>query len=191
VTVTGSAAANTQDGDNDLEAAQTTDASSGDGVGGQVVGVVTAGDTAIDATNRSSDVDVITGDATSANDSDTFAGLLGGDAVTAITQSNEVALTDSDDNTVTQTNTATVTDVTAANVQDGDNQTRLTQTADASSGDGVGGQIIGAVTSARGSADVDMANTSTDLDVQTGETGRTNFAVLFVGLVTGNAGAGP
>ena len=40
---------------------------SGDAVGGQVVGVSSSGDTSIDSTNRSEDVDVSTGDATGRN----------------------------------------------------------------------------------------------------------------------------
>src|SRR5688572_7897127 len=56
-------ATNVQEGDNDDETDQSGDAGSGDAVAGQVVGGVSSGDTSIDATNRSEDVDVDTGDA--------------------------------------------------------------------------------------------------------------------------------
>src|SRR5918996_1180288 len=55
-------------GDADSAADQSGSASSGDGVAGQVAGVVSAGDASVDATNRSDDVSVATGDANGTND---------------------------------------------------------------------------------------------------------------------------
>ncbi|MEX2539234.1 MAG: hypothetical protein WD646_11370 [Actinomycetota bacterium] len=180
------AAANTQDGDNELEVAQSAQAVSGDGVGGQVIGVVSAGGASVDATNRSSDVDVSTGDSASTNDSDAFVGLLaqGGAGVT-IDQTNIASFTDSSFNTLTQSNDATIlADGTAANKQTGDNEFDLSQRADASSGDGVGGQVIGVVTATGGSADVVAANTSEDVDISSGDAASTNDSEAFVGLLT-------
>ena len=47
-------------GANPLSRVQIADATSGDGVGGQVIGVVSAGDASIDARNESEDVDIDT-----------------------------------------------------------------------------------------------------------------------------------
>src|SRR5688572_21730738 len=55
------------EGDADGEVEQEGSASSGDGVAGQVAGVVSAGDASVDATNRSDDVEVQTGNATGTN----------------------------------------------------------------------------------------------------------------------------
>jgi len=160
-------ASNVQEGDNEGSADQSGDAASGDAVGGQVTGVVSGGDTSVDATNRSEDVDIETGDADGFNDSASFAGLspdvsfgAGGASATA----------------------SDITDVTANNVQEGDNEVETTQHADAASGDGVGGQVIGVVTSAGGSADIVAANTSTDVDVETGDADAENAALAFGGL---------
>jgi len=157
--VANATATNVQEGDNDASSEQTGSADSGDAVAGQVAGVVSSGDASVDATNRSEDVDVETGDADSFNDSDAFVGLTAG--------------------------AATLVDIVngaAVNVQEGDNEYELTQDASATSGDGVGGQVIGVVTSAGGSADVVAANTSEDVDIETGDSTAGNSANAFVGL---------
>jgi hypothetical protein len=56
-----------QAGDISSETDQDGSSDSGDAVGGQVVGVSSSGDASIDATNRSEDVDVSTGDASGSN----------------------------------------------------------------------------------------------------------------------------
>ena len=71
-------------------------------MGGQVLGVVSAGDASMDATNRSEDVEVDTGDAFAANDVAAFVGLTAGSATVAI------AAVD-------------IFNVAATNVQEGDN----------------------------------------------------------------------
>src|SRR5437867_1048415 len=66
---------NVQDGDNDSSTSQNGSASSGDAVAGQVTGVVSSGDASVDATNKSDDVSIKTGDADGSNDAATFTGL--------------------------------------------------------------------------------------------------------------------
>jgi hypothetical protein len=160
-------ATNVQEGDNDTETDQSGESDSGDAVAGQVVGVVSSGDTSVDATNRSEDVDVETGDAEGSNSAASFTGLTAG---------SETAIA------------ADIFNLGATNVQEGDNETEVTQAAEASSGDGVGGQVIGVVTSAGGSADIVAANTSEDVDVDTGDAEAFNDAASFVGLATGCTG---
>jgi hypothetical protein len=169
--VANASATNVQVGDNENETEQSGSASSGDAVAGQVAGVVSSGDASVDATNRSEDVDVETGDATGTNDATSFVGLTGGSST---------ALSAADDN---------ILNGNAANVQLGDNEYELAQDATATTGDGVGGQVIGVVTSAGGSADVVAANTSEDVDIETGDADANNDAAAFVGLnATGTAG---
>jgi hypothetical protein len=154
-------ATNVQEGDNDTETDQAGNASSGDAVAGSVVGVVSSGDASVDATNRSEDVEVQTGDATGNNSASSFTGLTAG--------SDTFVASD-------------ILNFGATNVQEGDNETELTQSADASTGDGVGGQVIGVVTAAGGSADVVAANTSEDAEIETGESDASNDAAAFTGL---------
>jgi hypothetical protein len=159
--VDNASATNVQEGDNDSETNQSGNAQSGDAVAGQVAGVVSSGDASVDATNHSEDVDITTGDASGNNSASSFVGLTAG------------------------TNTAVLADIingAAANVQEGDNEGAITQAAEASSGDGVGGSVIGVVTSAGGSADVVAANTSKDVDLETGDADAENDASAFVGL---------
>jgi hypothetical protein len=146
-------ASNEIDGDISSETQQSGSSSSGDAVGGQVVGVVSSGDASVDSTNRSEDVDIETGDANASNEADSATGQFA-----------EVGL-----------------DVAGSNEQEGDNSTDMGQTAAATSGDGVGGSVIGVVTSAGGSADVVAANTSEDVDIETGDTSADNFIESFTG----------
>lgn len=156
---------NAQSGDNSTDATQNGSANSGDAVAGQVVGVVSAGDASVDATNRSDNVDVETGEVRARQRATTFTGL--------------VTLENSD----ADIGAADINVNDAHNIQEGDNATDLTQTANASSGDGVGGQVIGVVTSAGGSADVVAANRSTDVQIDTGGARANNDAASFVGLL--------
>jgi hypothetical protein len=156
-------ATNVQVGDNELEAAQDATAASGDGVGGSVIGVVSAGDASVDATNHSEDVDVETGDSTADNDFAAFVGLTNG-STTALNAADDILNND------------------AANVFLGDNSKELSQSADATSGDAVAGQVAGVVTSAGGSADLVLANTSEDADAESGDGDFTNDDESFTGL---------
>jgi hypothetical protein len=158
-------ATNVQEGDNDSSTDQSGSANSGDAVGGQVTGVVSSGDVSVDATNHSEDVDINTGDADGTNDAAQFTGLNAA----------------SDSNVATGAG-STILNGNAVNVQIGDNSQELSQDATATSGDGVGGSVIGVVTSAGGSADVVAANTSTGIDIDTGDADASNDAASFVGL---------
>jgi hypothetical protein len=162
-------ATNVQEGDNDTETNQSGSSASGDAVAGSVVGVVSSGDASVDATNRSEDVDITTGDASGENSASSFTGLTAG-------SSTDVA--------------ADILNGAAVNVLEGDNDTEITQAAEASTGDGVGGQVIGVVTSAAGSADIVAANTSEDADVETGDSEAFNDAASFVGLTPGCTAVG-
>jgi len=156
-------ATNVQQGDNKLDANQTATSASGDGVGGQVLGVVSAGAASVDATNKSDHVDISTGSARSSNDFGAFVGL----------------------NFATDTDVASadvLNGAPAANVQEGNNKKSLSQDANATSGDSVAGQVAGVVTSAGGSADLVLANTSTNSDTQTGDGRETNSSASFTGL---------
>ncbi len=169
--VANASATNVQVGDNEQETEQSGNAASGDAVAGQVAGVVSSGDASVDATNRSEDVDVETGDASGTNDATSFVGLTGG-STTALSAAGD-----------------TILNGNAANVFVGDNSYDLAQDATATTGDGVGGQVIGVVTSAGGSADVVAANTSEGVDIETGDADANNDAAAFVGLnATGTAG---
>jgi hypothetical protein len=170
-TVANASATNVQAGDNESASDQSGEASSGDAVAGQVAGVVSSGDASVDATNHSEDVSVETGDASGSNDAASFVGLTAG-STTAISAAGDDILNGA-----------------AANVLLGDNSYEVAQSATATSGDGVGGQVIGVVTSAGGSADVVAANTSEDVDIETGDADAANDAAAFVGLnATGTAG---
>jgi len=155
---------NVQEGDNSSDTSQDGSASSGDAVAGQVTGVVSSGDASVDATNKSEDVDIKTGDADGSNNAATFTGLNVSGTQTNVDAS-DLSLTTG-----------------ALNAQDGDNDSDISQSADASSGDGVGGEVIGVVTSAGGSADIVAANTSEDVNVDTGDADANNDAAAFVGL---------
>jgi hypothetical protein len=159
--VNNASATNVQQGDNSDETAQTGSSNSGDAVAGQVTGVVSSGNASVDATNKSDHVDVSTGDADGTNSASTFTGLTAGTSTVLL---------------------ADVLNNSATNVQEGDNSTELTQDATATTGDGVGGQVIGVVTSAGGSADIVAANTSDHVDIDTGDSDVSNDAATFTGL---------
>jgi hypothetical protein len=161
--INNASATNVQNGDNENETTQTGNAGSGDAVAGSVAGVVSSGDVSIDATNRSEDVDVETGDATGTNDAAAFVGMTAG-TQTAVVSGADL-LNDS-----------------AVNLLEGDNSYDLSQDATATSGDGVGGQVIGVVSTRGGDVDMVAANTSKDADIETGDADASNDAAAFVGL---------
>lgn len=149
---------NAQEGDNESDSDQRGEAESGDVVNGQVVGIVSSGDAEVDARNRSVNVDARSGDASGANDVSAF---VGQDA------SRGLGVSD-------------LANVTARNIQEGDNEFRSDQMAQASSGDAVGGQVAGVV----GDGDVDAIfdNLSVDVDLRTGDADTENDGAAFVGL---------
>jgi hypothetical protein len=153
-------AVNVQEGDNEVDAEQSANTKSGDGVAGQVIGGVSSGDLSVDATNRSEDVEVETGDATSENTFDAFVGLSGA--------------------TSTSIGASDIDNATATNVQEGDNEVDLSQDSDAATGDAVGGQVFGAVAS--GNTDVVLANTSEDADATSGDSEQSSDADFLTGL---------
>jgi hypothetical protein len=178
--VASSTAANVQDGNNRLNGNQTSNAATGDGVGGQVIGVVSAGAASVDASNRSVDSSVQTGDSNAANDGTIFVGQ------NTAACSADFPLATCTTGPVLGGALADVSGSAAVNLQDGDNAKTFTQSASATSGDGVAGQVTGVVTSAGGSASVVVANTSNDIDSTSGDSRFDNSQAAFVGQnVTG------
>jgi hypothetical protein len=171
--ISSSSAANIQDGSNRLSGGQTAAAATGDGVAGQVIGAVSAGAASVDASNRSTDSSVETGDSNATNDATMFVGQ-NTTACTAIV----VAACDA---TGPLLGASDVTGSFGVNVQDGNNSKTFSQNASASSGDGVAGQVTGVVTSAGGSASVVVANTSSGIDATSGESRFDNSDSDFVG----------
>ena len=164
------------EGNSDGEVEQEGSASSGDGVAGQVAGVVSAGDASVDATNRSDDVEVSTGSATGANTAtlDTHAATFLGDP-------DAENLCRADVNAEVGGAPGTATSTTGDHcINTGDAEGAIGQAADAASGDGVGGQVIGVVTSAGGSADLVLDNESSDAEIDSGDGDFTNDGDAFV-----------
>jgi hypothetical protein len=162
---------NLQDGNNRTTASQSATAATGDGVAGQVLGVVSAGAASLDATNHTSDSDVTTGNSDASNDAALFVGL------TVSRGGPDIGLVGIDD----VSDSGCFDNRLGCNVQDGNNTKTLSQNANATSGDGVAGQVSGVVTSAGGSASVVLANTSTDISADSGESNFSNDAADFVG----------
>ena len=77
---------------------------------------------------------------------------------------------------------ADVSGAQADNLQEGDNKRSLMQDASANSGDSVAGQVAGVVTSAGGSADLVLANTSSNSDTDSGDGRFNNTDTSFTGL---------
>lgn len=153
-------ASNVQEGDNELEAEQNASASSGDTVGGQVIGGVVSGDLTVDATNASEDVDLTSGDADADNGFAAFVGLTAGSS-TAL---------GADD----------IVNNQADNVQVGDNSSDILQNTAASTGDAVGGQVFGG--SVTGMVDAVLANSSEDTDANSGDADESSDIGQFTGL---------
>jgi len=157
-------ASNVQQGDNTFNSNQSVTVKSGDVVGGQVIGAVSAGNLAINATNSSTNEDLSSGDARGSNNVAAFVGLLNA-------SSTNIGAADLFNNG------------SATNVQEGDNKATANQNQDVATGDVVGGQVVGAVTSSGGSADVTLANTSSNSTTESGDSSGTGNSDLGVGLI--------
>ena len=149
----GAEASNTQDGNNSFRLSDLSSAASGDAIAGEILGVVSAGATSLDARNRSGGNTAESADAFSSNDSRSFVGLHG----------------EADDNT-------------GSNIQDGNNRRTSSHSAEATTGDAIAGQVGGVVTAAGGASSVALDNTSEGIDAETGEAEFFNVDDLFVGL---------
>lgn len=133
-----------------------TFAITGDAIGGQILGVVTAASGSTDAViaNTSDEVDIASGDAGAFDDAfaetgDAIGGQAGGISSAGTT-------------TLDSTNLSNEVGVESGEAFAFDDGVALT-------GDGVGGQLFGVVTGPSGTADVVLANTSDDVDVLTGD----------------------
>jgi hypothetical protein len=172
---TGGNCNNTQYGDNSGNVDQEGSASSGSGVAGQVSGVVSSGDVSVNASNRTDHVNVTTGNATGSNNGtmDVGTGIQIGSRASG------------------PGGTANLFNVcrrlaggpggNCNNAQYGNNDGGLDQSANASSGDGIAGQIIGAVTTSGGSARLNLDNATSHANVTTGNGTFNNNSNAFVG----------
>jgi hypothetical protein len=158
--ITSGQATNVQEGDNDLDADQSATASTGDTVGGQVIGAVTDDALSVDATNLSEDIEATSGDADADNTFDAFVGLSAA--------------------TGTSIGAADIVSGSGTNVQEGDNDADVDQFSQADTGAAVGGQVFGAV--AGGPSDIVLANTSTDAETESGDSDQDNDSDVFTGL---------
>lgn len=158
---------NVQEGDNERSSDQSGESTSGDAVAGQVVGVVSSGNASLDASNRTEDSSVETGDAEGKNASTTIVGLVNSSCGASITVDVCPAISD-------------VSNAVGTNIQEGDNEAEIVQASTVASGDGVAGQIAGLVVS--GTADLVLANSTEDSDVTTGDADFENAAASVVVL---------
>jgi hypothetical protein len=166
-------------------------------VAGQVVGAVTSagGSTSVVVANTSDNVDATTGDAHSSNAATGFVGQEGivlADILSSnvIVQGNVVECASCTPAPLSNVLAVGPT-VTAAgaNVQGGSNRLSGDQTASASTGDGVAGQVIGAVSA--GATSIDASNTSRDSSAQTGDATASNGVnAVFVGQADLGSAAG-
>ena len=163
--IASASATNVQEGDNSSETSQSGEATSGDAVAGQVVGVVSSGDTSVDATNDSDGASAESGSASGGNSSASFVGLDAGTATTIV---------------------ADIGSLAATNVQEGDNSLELTQVSNSVAGDAVAGQVIGVVTTGGATTDIVAADTCS-CSASSGGADSFNSAASFVGLSTGTA----
>jgi hypothetical protein len=126
-------------------------------------GAAARADTSITTANSSDNTETDSGDSTASNSAAVQAGHQGGGT-------SDVDASDIDNDNAT-------------NVQEGDNDIEGNQSAVSESGATVGGQIIGAQTS--GDLTVDATNSSTDVDVESGDADSSNAFAAFAGLAAG------
>ncbi len=161
---------NVQEGDNSNDTDQGGEASSGDAVSGQVVGVVSSGNASVDGTSSTENSDASSGDAYAGNDSHSFTGL-----------STKVGCGATSD-----CFGADVFSTAANNVQQGDNDTSLVQFSTVTTGDAIAGSVAGIVSG--GNASARLGNGTADSDVSTGDAEMENAFFAFTGLsVSGSA----
>lgn len=161
------ASAGVHDADHDAEVREEGSSETGDAIGGQVVGSTSDGDTEIDAANRSHDARVRSGDGAASNDIESVVWTTGlGDE---LDDDDEIALIDDDDDDVED---------------DWDFESFAT------TGDGIGGQVLGVATASGGSADVVVANDSDDVDLESGDAEALDSALAETGTVIGGQAAG-
>ena len=195
-------------GDISSDTDQSGSSDSGDAVGGQVVGVSSSGSASVDATNRSEDVDVSTGDSEGSNRHDGTASANRTDSLSLVLEAanqifffedplpedttreelldalrNEVGV-DTDEELLVIAAQLPPEDfeIFEAFVLDefvgGDVESSTTQSGDVGSGDAVAGQAIGVVTQRRGQADVVVSNVSEEVSLESGDTDLTNSSTV-------------
>ncbi len=164
------------EGDNDFEGNQSQTLTTGDVVGGQVIGVVASGIADVVAANTSRDVDLESGDAEGLNEIDALAAnfvAVGGECcpVPGVPGATDI-------------NSAFATIV-----HEGDNDLSADQVLSLATGDVVGGQVIGVVSS--GDASVDATNLSEDVEAESGDAeGVNDFEGAAADVVIADGGAG-
>lgn len=151
---------NVHEGDNEFEFGQTVDATTGDAVAGQIIGVSAGGDAEVIADNTLRRVDVDTGDAEANNDASTLTGQATAAFVVV----------------------AGIINPTGNNIQEGNNSLDGGQNADVHTGDGIAGQDL--AVSAGGAAVVSASNDTRNVTVSTGDADADNDSAAFVGQAT-------
>jgi hypothetical protein len=176
-------------GDISSDTDQSGSSDSGDAVGGQVVGVSSSGDASIDATNRSEDVDVSTGDASGSNTHDGTVNAPGGvDAeefrAELISDLGLLGLPpDASDEDILDALEAlgaspedleAIASILAGEFVGRDLESSTSQAGDVGTGDAVVGQTVGLVVTRRGQAELVLSNESLDSSVESGDAELTN-----------------
>jgi hypothetical protein len=157
---------NAQEGDNKSSTDQSGEGGSGDAVVGQVAGVVSGGNTSVDATNGTDRSSAESGDATADN---TSTGLVGHNVTGTCGSTADCPFADT-------------FSPQATNIQEGDNKSNVNQDATALSGSAVAGGVVGVVTSSGGSADLVLGNGTANSDAATGDAKFSNDSSVRAGL---------
>jgi hypothetical protein len=127
-------------------------------------------DTSVTSSNSSDGTSTESGDASAHNSGTAQVGLAGGSSQQDGSNSADQSGADGAD----------IVNNQATNVQEGDNELDASQDATATSGSTIGGQVIGAVSD--GALTVDATNSSTDVDLSSGDADASNNFAAFVGL---------
>jgi hypothetical protein len=152
--------------DHEADARENGTSNSGDAIAGQVVGVTSDGDTQLDATNHTRDAHVESGDTVAGNrlDRRIWTGGFGEEF-----HDDVIDLLDRDDD---------------------DKEGEWSYVTSALSGDAIGGQVAGVATSAGGTTDAVIANTSDDVDLESGDAEAFDDAYAETGQAIGGQGVG-
>src|SRR5438552_8985139 len=119
---------------------------------------------------------------TASNDSGDVSGSSG-DARASNSNAGEVGQSSGGDTTVSSSDVSN--SGPSSNVQEGDNKSDVNQSVTVKSGDVVGGQVIGAVSS--GNLSIDATNSSSNEDLQSGDARGSNSSAEFVGLIASSS----
>jgi hypothetical protein len=165
-----------QNGANRSSFSQSANAVTGDAVAGEVTGVVTAagGSASVVVANDTERSDALTGDSTASNDLHAFTGLLNDEGNDG--DANNILASQADGSACNAPHSPS-----CEQAQNGANTFRGTQSANATTGDAVAGQVNGVV--AGGRTSLDARNTTLDSSATSGDSTSDNTARAFTGLL--------